>query len=43
MVPVFGFGDNFIGSEKSDGEHLGTGVLLSGILAAEDEILSDLG
>ena len=42
MVPEFGFSNDFVGGEQTDGIYFWVGVLISGDFAAEDEILSSL-
>ena len=42
VIPEFGFGNDFISSEQSDGVYFRTSLLLSGQLAAENEVLSGL-
>ena len=42
MVPELGLGNDFVASEQSDSIYFGVGVLLGGIFAAEDEILTNL-
>lgn len=42
MVPEFRFSNDFVPREKSDGIDFGVGILLSGQLAAQHEVLSYL-
>jgi hypothetical protein len=42
MVPEFGFGDDLVAGEETDGIDLGVAFLLGGQFASQNEILSDL-
>ena len=42
MVPEFGFGDDVVSSEQSEGVDFGIGVLFSGEFSSHDKELSDL-
>jgi hypothetical protein len=42
MIPEFGFSNNFIPCEKTNGKDFWVWFLFSGKLASEDKILSDL-